>query len=301
VLYELNNMLKSVSSKIWSGDLHLAAREILNFIVEILSHRYITIIRPRVWLEEDAPEKRAAYATLYITISSLLKTLAPFAPYISEYLYQAFVKRYSAGTLVKESVHQELWPKLPEEILREDMWKAAMLMFKVADEVLAIRNSYGVKRRWPLKQAVVVVPPEQLELFKKSADILRIYANIKNVEVVDKILELRLAKPVEVDLKDVKAYIDIAVDEEILMEGLVRDIVRRVQMLRKEKNLPVNYVAKKLAIYSDAEIIRKAVEKYRDYIGRETRVEVVEISLEKHENAIEYNLEEYKVYIALEL
>jgi isoleucyl-tRNA synthetase len=301
VLYELNNMLKSVSSKIWSGDLHLAAREILNFIVEILSHRYITIIRPRVWLEEDAPEKRAAYATLYITISSLLKTLAPFAPYISEYLYQAFVKRYSAGTLVKESVHQELWPKLPEEILREDMWKAAMLMFKVADEVLAIRNSYGVKRRWPLKQAVVVVPPEQLELFKKSADILRIYANIKNVEVVDKILELRLAKPVEVDLKDVKAYIDIAVDEEILMEGLVRDIVRRVQMLRKEKNLPVNYVAKKLAIYSDAEIIRKAVEKYRDYIGRETRVEVVEISLEKQENAIEYNLEEYKVYIALEL
>jgi isoleucyl-tRNA synthetase len=301
VLYELNNMLKYVSDKTLSGDLHLATRELLNFVIETLSHRYITVIRPRVWLEEDAPEKRAAYATLFIVISTLIKALTPFAPYISEYLYQAFVKKYSQGRTVKESIQLELWPTLPEELLKEDIWRVTSQMFKLADEVLALRNSYGIKRRWPLKEAIIVVPSGQIELFKNAAGVLKVYANIKNVEIADKISDLRLTKPVEIDLKEVKAYIDMALDEEVVMEGLARDIVRRVQMLRKEKNLAVDYIAKKLSIYADTEIVCRSIEKYKEYIARETRVGKVEIVLEKPRDAIEYNLEDYKVYIVLEI
>ncbi|MEM4513466.1 MAG: isoleucine--tRNA ligase [Ignisphaera sp.] len=301
MLYETQQMLDRVSKYVLSGDLHLAARDVMNFIVESLSHRYITLVRPRVWLEEDAPEKRAAYATLYLAISTIIKVLAPFAPFSSEYLYQGFIKRYTPEESVKESVHLELWPNLPRYLLREDLWRAASLTFKMAEEILALRNIHGIKRRWPLKKAVVVTSGEYKELFKEVSEILKVYANVKSVEVMDKTDELSMANPVEVDLKDIKGYVDIILDEEIVMEGLARDIVRRVQMLRKEKNLPVDYVMKRLMIYAEDSAVVKAVERYSSYIARETRVDRVELVKAKPENSIEHNIEDHKVYIAVEL
>ncbi|MEM3980114.1 MAG: isoleucine--tRNA ligase, partial [Ignisphaera sp.] len=173
ILYELQQVLNRVSNNVLSGNLHLATREIFNFIVESLSHKYITLVRPRVWLEEDAPEKRSAYATLYLVISTIIKALAPFAPFSSEYLYQAFVKKYAPEELVKESVHLEFWPNLQKDLLREDLWIAASLTFKIAEEVLSLRNVYGIKRRWPLKKAVVVVPNESKKIFEEIVRILK--------------------------------------------------------------------------------------------------------------------------------
>jgi len=302
LLYELNSMLNRVSNSITEGDLHLAARDLLNFIVETLSHRYITVVRPRVWLEEEVPEKRAAYATLYLALATVIKALAPLAPYISEYLYQGFVKRYTPGDRLRESVHLELWPTVPANLLKEEVWRAVSLMFRLADEVLAIRNARGIKRRWPLKKAVVVVPEDQSKLFESVSSVLKVYANIKSVEVVSAIGSEQPVGDVEVvDLKDVKAYVNVALDEEVVLEGLARDIVRRVQMLRKEKNLPVDYVMKRLVLYSEADAIRKAVERHKEYIARETRVERVELSSVSPENAEEHNIEDYKVYIYVEI
>lgn len=301
VIYELNNLINNVSKSIMEGDLNIAARQILNFIVETLSHRYITVIRPRVWLEEEKPEKRSAYATLYLVISTLTKILAPFAPYIAEYIYQAFVKKYGAKGGYRESVHLELWPKIPERLLREDMWRTASTMFKLAEEVLAIRSKIGVKRRWPLKMAIVVIPSDEMDIYRSATDILRIYANIKNVTLVTSVTPEDVADLMEVEVGGVKLYLDTSIDEEVVLEGIARDIVRRVQMIRKEKNLPVDYVMKRLAIYSTEPIVRKAVEVHRNYIATETRVGSIEIAESIPENAVVIDVDEYKVYLYIEV
>ena len=58
-----------------------------------------------MWLEEDAPEKRYAYETVYYVLRRLVCLLAPFTPHLTEEIY---------GNLRCEgdpaSVHMLDWP-----------------------------------------------------------------------------------------------------------------------------------------------------------------------------------------------
>ncbi len=272
IVYELHRLVHDVEKYIENGDLHLAAREVLNFIVEKLSHRYITLVRPRVWIEEDVPQKRSVYATLFLVIRELLKVLAPFAPFIAEYLYHAYVKKLDPRNTL-ESVHMELWPSIPKELLDEEMWRTVDEMLRISEHVLSARMRVGIKRRWPIKKVVVVAPSERIEMLSRAVGVVKVYANVKEVQIVaeeprEEGLELIAEEPY-------KVYAYLKIDEETLLEGLARDVVRRIQVLRKELNLPIDAMVSRVELYTPDNELRKAVERFRDYIARETRAKEV--------------------------
>ncbi len=62
--------------------------------------------------------------------------------------------------------------------------------------------------------------------------------------------------------------LDTELDEDLLREGLARELVNRVQNLRKDEGLEVTDRIR-LDVYGDASV-RAAVEEYREYICRET-------------------------------
>ncbi len=304
ILYELNRLIVSVDAAILSGDLHIAVRNILNFITEILSHKYITVIRPRVWLEEDSSEKRSAYAVLYIVLTTLFKILAPFAPFISEYLYQAFTKRYTPKDAIKESIHMENWPTVDESLLNEAIWNSVEEIFDFAEKILRIRAEKGIKRRWPIKRVVIVLnDTKKASLYSKASRILMIYSNVKNVEITTDIPRNIDQNMILIMDKSAKLYVDLTIDEELLMEGLARDLIRRIQMLRKNLNLPVDYTIRRLYIYSNTQVIQEMLKKFKNYIEKETRV--AEISIVSNESIpgekYEWDIDEYKVAVSIEL
>ncbi|HDI02376.1 MAG TPA: isoleucine--tRNA ligase, partial [Ignisphaera sp.] len=297
-IYELHMLINNVEKYLENNDIHLAARAILEFIVEKLSHRYITLIRPRVWIEEDVPEKRAVYATLYLGIRELIKLIAPFAPYLAEYLYHAFVKKLSHRE-AKESVHLENWPTIPSELLDKESWKIVSDLFDVAESILAARMKAGIKRRWPIRKVIIVVPRNKIEQYREAQDVVKVYANIKNVilqhtkEAIEN-LELVCETPLP-------TYAKLELDEETLMEGLARDVIRRIQVYRKELELPIDTVIPKAYVFTMDELLRKAIEKYRDYISRETRVANLIVSDKPLTNARKWSIEGKELYIRLEL
>jgi isoleucyl-tRNA synthetase len=75
-------------------ELHMAAREWVNLVVEDLSHGYIRLIRRRVWSEESREDKYAAYSVLYHVIKGALIMGSILVPHVTEYLWQAFVRRF---------------------------------------------------------------------------------------------------------------------------------------------------------------------------------------------------------------
>ena len=297
LLYELHQVLREVEKSIEEDNPHVGARRLLGFIVESLSHRYITLVRPRVWIEEDSPLKRGVYATLYIAISTLLRALAPYAPFITEYLYQAFVRRLEPNSPI--SVHATSWPSIPGELLDESSWRAVDLMFEAAELVLTLRAEAGVKRRWPIRRVVVVLPEEARslgELLDKASQVLRVYANVKSVEVVvgaaPSVENLRSAEG-----RRVRVYADLTLDEDTLLEGLAREVVRRVQVMRRDMGLPLDAVVKRVAVYTSDERLIKAIERHREYIARETRSREVVVVGEKPPNARRWRIENSDVYI----
>ncbi|RLG77237.1 MAG: isoleucine--tRNA ligase [Thermoprotei archaeon] len=301
LLYELDKLVKDVEESIELDNPHVGARRILEFIVEVLSHRYITLVRPRVWIEEDTPPKRSVYATLYIAISTLLKVLAPYAPFIAEYLYQAFMRRLEPGAPV--SIHAAEWPQVPRRFLDEKTWLAVDLMLEASELVLTLRSEAGIKRRWPIRKAVVVIPETSTELqpqlLERAARVLKVYANVKEVEVTRKDVELHHLKKSEG--RRVKVYVDLTLDEETILEGLAREIVRRIQVMRKELKLPLDAMVEKAIVYTPDNMLRKAVEIHREFIARETRCKTVELAETKPEDAREWSVEGRELYILLVL
>ena len=301
LLYEVNQAVKAVARAIEEDNMHHAVRALVDVIVEDLSHRYIPLIRPRVWEEEMTESKNAAYYTLYTALRTLVLLLAPLTPFLSEYLYQAFVKKYEEGL---ETVHLEEWPSIPGELLDEKAWRSVNMGFKLAERVLALRTEKRLKRRWPLPRAALVAAGEtglSREELETAASIVARHANIKTVEVLEQPPQWA-GEAVELETPDapgVKLYVVPRLDRETLLEGLAREVIRRAQTLRKQLDLPVDRVASRLLVYAEGPL-REAVEKHRDLIAGEVRVNQVELAEEPPSGGSEWRVEGNRLVLRLE-
>jgi isoleucyl-tRNA synthetase len=65
--------------------------------------------------------------------------------------------------------------------------------------------------------------------------------------------------------------LDTRITEELKLEGLAREVIRHVQTSRKEANLNMEDRIV-LRLSTDADDLRRAIEKHRDYLGQETLV-----------------------------
>ncbi len=68
--------------------------------------------------------------------------------------------------------------------------------------------------------------------------------------------------------KELKVYINIHIDEDLETEGLVRDVVRRIQTMRKE--LELGYTQKIKTSYEGEERLENAISEMGEYIQKET-------------------------------
>ncbi|MBS3761143.1 MAG: isoleucine--tRNA ligase, partial [Halodesulfurarchaeum sp.] len=118
---------------------------ILEFIVEDVSRYYIQVVRERMWDPEESGSKRAAYATLSHVLQEAIALLAPYAPFVTEELYQ----RLTAGKGLT-SVHMLDWPE-PDGNLRDSSLEEAIAHVRAIEEAGSrARQDAGRKLRWPV-------------------------------------------------------------------------------------------------------------------------------------------------------
>ena len=296
IIYRLHEALRTVSDAIESDNMHQAVQAIVDFVVEQVSHRYIPLIRPRVWEEEMTESKDAAYATLYYVLKNTLAMMAPVTPFITEYLYQAFVKKYEPEE--PETVHLQPWPVVPSDLLDEKTHRVVEELLEAAEKVLAARSEKRLKRRWPLRRAAIIAKNDGLlGTINEAGHVLARFANIKNVEVLSREPEWA-SKALVVETDDMRIFVDMELDRETLLEGLAREVVRRAQVLRKELDLPVDHVAAELLVYATGEL-REAVEKHAEFIKREVRVRELRLVDTVPENAKKWNIEGNELALVL--
>lgn len=106
-LARLHVLVESVTTMLEHYDLFGPTRVIEQFL-EALSNWDVRRNRRRFWKSEHGGEKQAAYLTLYTCVTTLTKLVAPFAPYISEALYQKLVVGHEADA--SASVHLANFP-----------------------------------------------------------------------------------------------------------------------------------------------------------------------------------------------
>ncbi len=180
ILARINDVISKVTSYLDEMEIHRAAREILNFIVEDLSRTYIRSVRRLAWAETQTREKMAAYACLFHVLEKTLQVLAPFAPYISEALY-GLIKTADQ----KPSIHLCQWPKPDPKFLDKELVENMDIVRDVLTAILAARQKGGRKLRSPVVRVVVAARHQKAyDALKSFENFVKESANCERLELL---------------------------------------------------------------------------------------------------------------------
>ncbi len=179
VLSELHTLVRDVTMALDNYDVPGATRPIQAF-VDGLSKWYLRRSRRRFWKSGSDADKRAAYATLYETLVTLSKLLAPTMPFLADELY-----RNLAGSVdydAPRSVHLADWPLYKPEMIDEELNRDMHLVMQLASLGLAARAQANVKVRQPLAEMAYAVSSQAESLaVEKYAEMLLDELNVKAI------------------------------------------------------------------------------------------------------------------------
>lgn len=97
--------------------------------------------------------------------------------------------------------------------------------------------------------------------------------------------------------RGVTVFVETALTEELLQEGLARDIVRRIQEMRKEMNL--DYKDTINVYYQGDAKAEKAVREYRDYITQETLADTLKKGTSEEGYSKEWAIEGRTIHLSV--
>jgi isoleucyl-tRNA synthetase len=175
-----------------------------------LSNWYVRRSRRRFWgvhqpallpggVDRQLPaDQQDAFATLYVTLVTLARLLAPVLPFLAEELYQNLVRGLDPAAPV--SVHLTGYPtelKMQNDELRKEGDQAALnSQFSILNSTAVARHvvglgrvarkSAGLRVRQPLARMLVVVQAaqERAALLRHQGDLLE-ELNVKAVDLLD--------------------------------------------------------------------------------------------------------------------
>ena len=290
VLSELNELVAEVDRCMENYDPTNAGRRIQEF-VDRLSNWYVRRSRRRFWRSEEGDaDKLSGYFTLHTCLVTVAKLMAPLAPFVSEEIYRNLV--CSVNPDAPDSVHLADFPVADESLVDQELMEATRLAMRISSMGRAARSKSGLKVRQPLSSAAIRTrtASEGAYVAQVRPQILD-ELNIKDIEVLDDDSALyqqaqeRAGGEPEATVTvghftaSLEAGYMVAVNGEITPElaeeGLARELVHRIQGLRRSANFEVT---DHIETWYDApeelgEVMRGA---FSAYIREETLSELLE-------------------------
>jgi isoleucyl-tRNA synthetase len=266
VLSRLNQLIADVDGALDNYDPTSAGRKLETFIDE-LSNWYVRRSRRRFWKSQSDADKLAAYSTLYHCLVTLSQLLAPFTPFVADEIYRNLVG--SVEPEAAESVHLSNYPVADLSQIDEKLVEATNLVMTVCSLGRAARAKAGVKVRQPLAKALVKVRSagEKKALQKLTHQILD-ELNVKEVDFRE--AEEISDRPGYASAAEGDYCVAVATElsPELEAEGMAREVVRRLQTMRRSAGLDI---ADHIVTYYDGgDSIQLVMNKFADYIKQET-------------------------------
>ncbi len=270
----LNELIKEVKTNMEGYNLIKSTRPIGEFIND-LSTWYLRRSRER-FKEEGSSAQQEALQTTYQVLLELSKVMAPFMPFLAEHVYKEI-----GGE--KESVHLEDWPEEGE--IKEEALNKMKQTRKIVEMALAERAKAGIKVRQPLAR---------LTIHGKETDLEEEYINLIKEEVNIKEATIEKGEELAVEL-------DTDITPELKQEGILRELIRLVNGLRKQSGFTIE---DRINIYwdSSSSLVSSTLDRFKEGLIKETlAVSVLKSRKDLPENQQKkINIEGEELWIGIE-
>lgn len=259
IIARLGQLVSEVTDGLEKYELDKASRPISDF-VDDLSVWYLRRSRDR-FKSDDVEDRNQALSTTQFVLKEFSKVIAPFMPFVAEEVFQK-VKDGSDP----ESVHLAKWPT-SELRINPPAGKAGSKELGIIEEMKEVRRivslglearaKAGSKVRQPLAKLECQISNIQLQ--KETIDLIKDEVNVKEVVFKKDIEGVRLDTNITPELKE---------------EGMVRELMRGIQDLRKKKGLqPSDRV---ILVVSTDNVGKNLIEKFKGEILKVTGLKGIE-------------------------
>lgn len=353
IISKLNSLIKGVTHELENFDPTRAGRLIDAFVNNDLSNWYVRLNRKRFWGKEMSADKKSAYDTLYTSLMTVARLLAPFAPFYADQLYKDL-----GGEL--ESIHLDRWPMADEAVIDADLEARMDMAQRITSMVLALRRKVNIKVRQPLAQIMIpAVDATQKKHIEAVADLIRHEVNVKELVFVEgqgilvkkvkcnfrvmgkkygKLMKQVAARmneltqeeiatletssefcfevegqPVKVEAADVEIIsedipgwlvsnegnltvaLEVELTDELRREGMARELINRIQNLRKESGLEIT---DRIAVVIEPnKEVAAAVESFGELIRTQVLADAVTLG---ENNGAEVEFDDFRLHIAIQ-
>jgi isoleucyl-tRNA synthetase len=179
LISNLQTLKKNIAHEMEEYHLYNVVPALFTFI-EDLTNWYIRLNRTRFWGDGLTEDKCAAYSTLYTALRELTISMAPFAPFFSEYVFLE-LKKLNPNEV--ESVHLCSYPTPDEKLINQDLEIAVGRMQELILLGRQKRNLVQIKVKTPLKRLTIIHKDEKLlKEISKLSEYIQAELNIKNIE-----------------------------------------------------------------------------------------------------------------------
>lgn len=180
LLSNLQTLKKNITKEMEEYHLYNVVPALFTFI-EDLTNWYIRLNRARFWGDGLNDDKCAAYSTLYTAIRELTISMAPFAPFFSEYVFQELRAMNNAEP---ESVHLCSYPVANDALIDSDLEIAVGRMQQIILLGRQKRNLVQIKVKTPLKRLTIIHKDKKLlNEISKLSEYIKTELNIKTIDL----------------------------------------------------------------------------------------------------------------------
>ncbi|MGC9151036.1 MAG: isoleucine--tRNA ligase [Microbacter sp.] len=360
ILSLLNSLVAEVNLFYNTYEPTRAGRAIAEFVNDHLSNWYVRLNRKRFWGAKYDADKISAYQTLYQSLETVARLMAPIAPFYADRLYLDLVTVTGKGNQV--SVHLEQFPESNPACIDQSLEERMEMAQTISSMVLALRKKVNIKVRQPL--AVILLPISDAHLRDQIESVQSLIlneTNVKEMRFVDNTSSILIKKikpdfkqlgprfgkimkslsnaltsmsqdeialfeqngsfaftidgqeavvtlsDVEIISEDIPGWLvanngkltvalDISLTDPLVQEGLARELVNRIQNLRKTKGFEITDRIE-INIQHD-EAIEMAVNQFADYIKGQTLANQI-LFVSSMTDADEIEIDENKVIVEI--
>jgi len=309
-----------------------AGRKIDLFVDQHLSNWYVRLCRRRFWKGEYSTDKIAAYQTLYTCMDTLVKLMAPIAPFFSDWMFRNL--NTVTGKERHESVHLADFPTGNSSVIDKGLEQRMEYAQRISSLVHSLRKREKLRVRQPLQKILLPVLDESfIDQVDGVKSLILAEVNVKELEYITdtsgvikkkikpnfqtlgrklgksmKSLQDAIAQFTQDDIKrletlgtyslidgtesfeltledflissedipgwlvanegDLTVALDIAISPELEAEGVAKEIVNRVQNLRKSSEFEVT--DRIVILVKDVPGVQAAASLFKDFICNET-------------------------------
>src|SRR5574344_1706137 len=353
IISKVNSLINGVEAELENYDPTRAGRLIDAFVNDDLSNWYVRLNRKRFWGKEMSEDKLSAYQTLYTSLMTVAKLLAPFAPFYADELYHDL-----GGEL--SSVHLDKFPASDNAAIDDDLEIRMGMAQKITSMTLALRRKVNIKVRQPLAQIMVpAIDENQKQHIEAVADLIKSEVNVKDLKFVEgqgilvkkvkcnfRVMGKKFGKlmkavaanmdaldqnqialletsgsmtfdvegqSVTVDATDVDIIsedipgwlvsnegnltvaLEVELTDELKMEGMARELINRIQNLRKENGLEIT--DRIIVTVAPHDETNAAIASFGDMIKSQVLANDIKIA---NNNGVETEFDEFKLNITVE-